>query len=378
MGWAVAGVDAQAWMNGHTRDRQRDMMLDRINAVRAALGLPLLRGNAMLDDAARGQVADLARNQWLIDSGRYHEGADGSDIGMRLKRAGYTARRWLEVVGWGFGGDAAKILSWWMNSPVHRATLLSGEVTEAGVAYLYASGSWWGHYWCVDFGRPSEHADGMESVTEAVDLLPYLRGDGRSYRVGNARGSFELFQSQAEGDRFYQVKAWDDLSVVNWEGLRVDDEFIRRDVDTSPGGGRFYRQFDAPWVRRFMRPEESYTQPKRVQFYWLYDCDESSANSGIVLDTIRFVARHTKYTFPANGWNPVTLGDVIELEWLQGGEVYYFARGFGLVGWGRRHDDPESPSWSAICEMRPEVGRLDRLRIGCMEGGDVRGLLTEI
>ena len=95
----------------------------------------------------------------------------------------------------------------------------------------------------------------------------YLRGDGRAYRVGNGWGSFEVFQTQTEGDTFYQVKAWDDLSVVNWEQFVVTPEYIGRDVDTSPGGGRFYRQFAAPWVKRRMRVGESFSQAKRAVSY---------------------------------------------------------------------------------------------------------------
>lgn len=360
------------------------MMLERINAVRLEHGLPALRESAILAEAARRQAVDLSRNQWLIDSGRWHEGADGSSIADRLRRAGYYPAGWLEIVGWGWGGDAGQMFGWWMNSPVHRDVILSAEVTEAGSVYLYAPGSWWGHYWCVDFGRPvgqvvvgtprpySVHvpvvvAPGTAAPgTAAIDLLPYLRGDGRSYRVGNARGSFEVFQTQAEGNRFWQVKAWDDLSVVNWEEFTVDGEFIRRDVDTSPGGGLFYRQFDAPWVRRFMRPGETFTQGKRVQFYRLDSCAPVEQYSGDVIDTIKLVAHHARYTFPANGWEPVTVEDVVELEWVQGGEAYWWARGYGLVGWARRHSDPNSPQWSAICGMRPGVGRLERLGVNCL------------
>jgi hypothetical protein len=110
------------------------------------------------------------------------------------------------------------------------------------------------------------------TVAPGIDLLDYLRGDGRAYRVGNQRGTYEVFQTQTEGDRFYQVKAWDDLSVVHWEEFTVDNDHIGRDVDTSPGGGRFYRQFGAPWVKRRMRLGESFSAAKRVQFYRADDC----------------------------------------------------------------------------------------------------------
>jgi len=129
-------------------------MIDRINEARAAHGLPPLAENAMLTQAAHDHAADLSRNDWLIEQRRWHDGSDGSTIGERLTRAGYRGARWLENVGWGFGGDERMMFDWWMQSPVHRDVILSAEVTECGAAYLYAPGSVWGAYWCVDFGRP--------------------------------------------------------------------------------------------------------------------------------------------------------------------------------------------------------------------------------
>lgn len=353
-------------------------MLERINATRMGRGLPALRPNARLVEAAKRHAADLAAHPGMT-AGDSHTGSDGSSIEERQQRAGYDPEWWGEITGWGFRGDDAQMFAWWMASPAHAATILKPEFEDAGVYELAAPGSLWGHYWVVEFGQGGADAPPAPerpytshvpvvvkpSNSTGLDLLRYMRGDGRSYRVGNGGGSFEVFQTQTDGDRFYQVKAWDDLSVVNWEGFRADNEFIRRDVDTSPGGGRFYRQFDAPWVRRFMRPGESHTQGKRVQFYRLEDCAELSAYSGDVVDTIEFVAHHARYTFRARDWLPVTLDDVIELRWTQG-ERYWYAAGYGLVAWSRDHHDPNSPAWSAISERRPGVGPLPRLRVRCV------------
>jgi len=129
-------------------------MIDRINEARAAHGLPTLAENAMLTQAAHDHAADLSRNDWLIEQRRWHDGSDGSDIGTRITRAGYRAARWLENVGWGFGGDERMMFDWWMQSPVHRAAILSPDVTEAGAVKLYAPRSDWGYYWAVEFARP--------------------------------------------------------------------------------------------------------------------------------------------------------------------------------------------------------------------------------
>ena len=327
-------------------------MINRINAARRAAGLAPTAENGRLGQAAAKHAADLATNPWLIDSGRFHEGSDGSTVRARVVAEGYEPAWFGEVVGWGFAdvdptvtaGEYDRMVNWWLASPPHRAMLLSPHYDEAGAGYVYRPGSQWGHYYCVVFGKragvvapPKPPGDvvyvpivvGGREVppTGAIDLLGYLRGDGRAYRVTNADGGSEVFQTQTEGDRFYQVKAWEDLSVVNWEEFVVAGEFIGRDVDTSPGGNRFYRQFGAAWVRRFMAVGESFTRPKRVQFYRLSDCAPLALHSGEVTDTITLVAHHASYTFPARDWPPVTLNDVVELRWEQGQERYWFARG---------------------------------------------------
>ena len=351
-------------------------MLNAINSVRAQHGLAPLTANAQLQQAAQGHAVDMSTHPGMV-----HIGSDGSNGGQRIRAAGYQWKQWGEIVAWGWQGNVDRAVEWWLNSPDHRPYLLSNQFVDAGIGYAYEPASPWQHYWVVDFGRngsatpppPPPRPDHVVHVPVVVggkvapglDLLPYLRGDGRAYRVGNSRGSFEVFQTQTEGDRFYQIKAWDNLEVVNWEGFLVDDSYIRRDVDTSPGDGRFYRQFDAPWVARRMSVGQSFTQSKHVQFYRLADCRPLESYSGDVTDVIQLVDLHARFTFPARDWPAVTLEDVVQLRWTAG-EDYFYARGYGLVAWGRTHQDINSPAWSAISEMRPNVGRLPRLRVDCL------------
>ena len=360
-------------------NEREQAMTEAINAARAGRDLPALRAVELLVDVARGHAADMATHPGMV-----HIGSDGSDGGRRMLAAGYHWQQWGEITGWGFAGDVSQMMAWWLASPAHRPYLLDGAMRDVGVGYVAAPGSPWGHYWTVDFGRRDEPdpppvpeppppapprpyasyvpvvAGGTQPV--GIDLLPYLRGDGRAYRVGNAWGSFEVFQAQTEGDRFYQIKAWDDLSVVNWEEFIAGDSHIGRDVDTSPGGGRFYRQFGSPWVKRRMAIGESFSQTKRVQFFRLDDCEPVALHSGVVTDTITLVEHLSEWRSPFG----VVVPDVVVLKWEQGGELYQYARGYGLVGWSRAHQDPNSPVWSGVAEMRPDLGRLARLRIHCL------------
>jgi hypothetical protein len=54
--------------------------------------------------------------------------------------------------------------------------------------------------------------------------------------------------------------------------------------------------------------------------------------------------------------------DVLELHWVNGGEKYFYAKGFGLVGWERIHFDPDTPAWSAIAEIHKPGQRPDNAR----------------
>jgi hypothetical protein len=197
---------------------------------------------------------------------------------------------------------------------------------------------------------------------ETIDLLPYVKGDGRQYEVQNASGGQERFHTREDGLTFYLVKN------IHWEQLFYDNDFIYRDIDTSPGGGRYYRLTDpdresgSRWLRREMAPGQAYTQHRRVQFYNAADGSTSSANSGNVTDTIKLAAHHKRYKFPTGKEIP----DVLELHWVKNEadhtpkEKYFYARNLGLVGWERGHQDPNSPAWSAVAEIH-ELGTRDPL-----------------
>jgi hypothetical protein len=93
-----------------------------------------------------------------------------------------------------------------------------------------------------------------------------------------------------------------------------------------------------------------------VQFYRKRDCSRSDLNSGRATNQTTLVAHHESMT-----WNNIVVHDVIELKGI-GEERYFFARGFGLVGW-------RSP-WgqSGVAEVHAPGARPNnaRLRIPCM------------
>lgn len=102
-------------------------VLDLANAERARAGLPALAHDGRLSVAAQRQADDNARTGQLS-----HSGTDGSGVGDRITQAGYPWRVAAENAAMGQGSPAEAVAGW-LGSAGHRANLLNGEVTHAGM-----------------------------------------------------------------------------------------------------------------------------------------------------------------------------------------------------------------------------------------------------
>ena len=119
-----------------------------INEVRADHGLPPYAYNETLEQAAQAHANDCSQRGWGS-----HTGSDGSNIKLRVARAGYDGTGWAEC--WAQTQTPQKAVEVWMdetppNDP-HRRTLLSDWFTEIG---LGVSDAEWGTYVIANFGRP--------------------------------------------------------------------------------------------------------------------------------------------------------------------------------------------------------------------------------
>ena len=87
-----------------------------------------LTGNARLTAAARAHSADQARMRRM-----QHKGSDGSNVGDRVTRAGYTWRNVGENIAWNYP-DAEAVMAGWLSSPGHCRNLMSANFREMGMA----------------------------------------------------------------------------------------------------------------------------------------------------------------------------------------------------------------------------------------------------
>ncbi|MCA9992312.1 MAG: peptidoglycan DD-metalloendopeptidase family protein [Anaerolineales bacterium] len=174
-----------------------------------------------------------------------------------------------------------------------------------------------------------------------VDLLAYLRGDGRLYELHYTwnGGGQQRVQTQRESsatrEKFYHVKG------SEWEELWSDNEFIYRGVDTSPGDGSYYvlsehGQQGSPWVPRQMPLNVFFRRSPTVTFYRKDTCQV--VNRFTHVTWIRLEAVHAALTLTGGQ----TLNDVVELAAYpdEGGrpgqtafERYFYARNYGLGAW---------------------------------------------
>ncbi len=102
-------------------------IIDRTNKERAKEGLVELKPNEKLFQAAREHSANMAKQGMLA-----HE-LDGTTPMDRLKKIGYKYAWMAENVAEGRGHPISHIIQLWMNSPPHRAHLMSTKSTEIGV-----------------------------------------------------------------------------------------------------------------------------------------------------------------------------------------------------------------------------------------------------
>ncbi len=169
------------------------------NQARLEAGLPPLKLNEALREAARGHAEDMAENNFFD-----HTGSDGSSLADRINRVNYP--NWLyaaENIAAGFP-TAEGVVQAWLNSPIHRENILHPNLKEIGVGYAYDPNDqanvrlWDGtiggpyyHYWVQDFGTRINsfpviiNLDAYSTDSPEVNLYIYGEGWAQQMKVSN-------------------------------------------------------------------------------------------------------------------------------------------------------------------------------------------------
>jgi uncharacterized protein YkwD len=122
-------------------------VIELVNTTRIQNGLSPLRASPQLAASARKYSGYMASARFFS-----HVGPDGTNLVSRDEAAGYVD--WVDLAENLAGGqpDPESVVKAWMNSPTHRANILSPRVKEIGVGYAFVPGSQYGHYWTQEFG----------------------------------------------------------------------------------------------------------------------------------------------------------------------------------------------------------------------------------
>ena len=107
-----------------------------VNKIRAQNGLSALSHNWQLARVARYKSQDMADNRYFSHTSPTY----GSPFQM-MKQFGITYRSAGENIAQGYA-SAQAVVNAWMNSPGHRANILSSSYTQIGVGYV-ANGNHW-------------------------------------------------------------------------------------------------------------------------------------------------------------------------------------------------------------------------------------------
>lgn len=161
-----------------------DQVVYLTNLERAQEGLPPLKANPLLQQAAQAHAEAMAKNDFFD----HNDPTTGTRPGDRITAAGYA---WISVAENIAAGDdtAAGVMAGWMNSPGHRANILSPTVVELGVGYSLDSDDAfpdanvpYRHYWVQNFGTDANVFPVVienEAVTiDSRQVAVYVYGEG--------------------------------------------------------------------------------------------------------------------------------------------------------------------------------------------------------
>jgi uncharacterized protein YkwD len=178
------------------------------NQERTSRGLPPLKAAFELMDSAQ------FHSDWMADHDCFAHTCSGEpDWVSRIGNAGYSNYSSLgENIAAGYPSSAA-VIDAWMDSPGHRANMLSADFREAGGGYAFSGTAYYHHYWTMDFGARTDaqgnpvypvviNGEGWSTTSLYVDLYVHGQGWATEMRFRNEGGAWSAWQP------FSPTKVW--------------------------------------------------------------------------------------------------------------------------------------------------------------------------
>ena len=100
---------------------------DMLNRLRASQGLPPVAYDPRLEAAAQAHARDMAKHGYFA-----HEGRNGSSVGDRVRKQGYTWCFVAENLAKG-QRDLQQVMQGWSGSPGHYANMVNRNARAFGI-----------------------------------------------------------------------------------------------------------------------------------------------------------------------------------------------------------------------------------------------------
>lgn len=194
-------------------------VIDWTNQRRGENGLAELKENAQLNLAAQAKVKDMFSRAYFD-----HISPDGKGPADLAKAAGYEYIAVGENLALGNYKDDQALVEAWMNSPGHRANILSGKFKEIGVAV--GQGMFEGkRTWLAvqEFGRPVADCPQIDSsLKDRIDSSK-AELDALEVKIQAVKQSFEDLKLKDEEDyAVYNQRVNEYNSLVRIYNNKID------------------------------------------------------------------------------------------------------------------------------------------------------------
>jgi uncharacterized protein YkwD len=164
-----------------------DRIVQLTNAERQKNNLAILQLATPLINAAQAHAEDMAAKNYFG-----HTSLDGSTVGDRLRRNGYTSAGGENIAAGYDNPDS--VFQGWMASPGHRSNIL-GNWREIGVGFANQASSSYGTYWVQNFGAGNSATSPTSAVPSSATNCQTV-ATGRSTIVLSAGSSQTINESR--------------------------------------------------------------------------------------------------------------------------------------------------------------------------------------
>lgn len=192
-------------------------LINAVNALRAAYGLPAYSINSILMFTAQNQADFMSSNGIVV-----HTGPGGSTVTQRLLAAGYPLGGDLSLGGFrseniiaiSVNMSAEDAVSAWMGDAPHQYTMLSPDLTEIGGGVAVVNGL---AYYVIDCARPTASGSSQAStpVIESGATVPAVEAAVSPVVLSTPNESGDVIHEIQPGQTLWQI-------AISY-GVRIDD-----------------------------------------------------------------------------------------------------------------------------------------------------------